>query len=59
VGDALVVTDADPFATNTVADQHRVVPVPLQKVELLGGELHPGASAAELGHRDSGPGLIT
>ena len=40
VGDALVVTDGDPSARNTVDDQNRVVPVPLDNVELLGGELH-------------------
>ena len=40
VGDALVIVDSDPAATNTVDDPDRVVPVPLNKAELLGGELH-------------------
>ncbi len=40
VGDALVIVDSDPAATNTVDDPDRVVPVPLDKVELLAGELH-------------------
>ena len=40
VGDALVIVDSDPAATNTVDDPDRVVPVPLDKAELLAGELH-------------------
>lgn len=40
VGTSLVITDADPLATNTADHQDRVTPVPLDKVELLDGELH-------------------
>ncbi|MET3806082.1 alpha-N-arabinofuranosidase [Nakamurella sp. UYEF19] len=40
VGTALVLSDADPSATNTAEHQDRVVPRTLDKVELLDGELH-------------------
>ncbi len=40
VGDALVLTDADPSATNTADQPNRVVPQPLDGVALIDGELH-------------------